>query len=117
MTNDEQSPNIQTPTDDFQPVCAANEVVVGKLKSITVADQPIILTRIADQIHAFTAICPHAFGNLGYGRLVDNNIECPVHGWLFCVTGEDSANSANAGMPLDCYAVREEDGTVYLKLN
>ncbi|MEM7028601.1 MAG: Rieske 2Fe-2S domain-containing protein [Chloroflexota bacterium] len=108
-----ETPAAPEPTaDGFYPTVPAEDIQEKGLKTVMVADNPVVLTRIDNKIHAFTAICPHAFAHLGHGRIVGNEVECPVHGWYFCVTGEES----DTGMPLDCYQVREEDGTVYVNV-
>jgi len=40
--------------------------------------------------------CPHAMGNLSKGRIIDNCIVCPNHGWTFSlVDGSSSYNNAS----------------------
>lgn len=43
----------------------------------------LIVTRIGDDIFAFSADCPHAAADLADGTLHRGRITCPLHGWKF----------------------------------
>lgn len=112
----EEAPAPEPTADGFYPTIPAANIQEKGMKTVMIADNPVVLTRIDNQIRAFTAICPHAFGHLGHGRIVGNDVECPVHGWYFCVTGPDTKETSDMGMPLDCYDIREENGLVYVNI-
>jgi nitrite reductase/ring-hydroxylating ferredoxin subunit len=45
--------------------------------------EAVIVTRIGDQIYAFSATCPHAAAELSGETLHRGRISCPLHGWKF----------------------------------
>jgi phenylpropionate dioxygenase-like ring-hydroxylating dioxygenase large terminal subunit len=40
------------------------------------------------QVHAICAVCPHRGADLARGRVIDDVIECPLHGWRFDAKGK-----------------------------
>jgi nitrite reductase/ring-hydroxylating ferredoxin subunit/uncharacterized membrane protein len=54
------------------------EPVKGK-----VGINPVVLVRVASEVHALHETCAHAGGPLAKGRVVDGCIECPWHGSRF----------------------------------
>jgi len=66
--------------------------------------------------------CPHRGADLCYGRLEDNGLRCPFHGWHFDRTGqcveqpaepEGSIMSTQIKVPM--IPVREEDGIIFAR--
>ena len=45
--------------------------------------QPFVLFRSGKALHCLTDRCPHRFAPLSQGRVIDDAIECPYHGWRF----------------------------------
>lgn len=64
--------------------------------------------------------CPHRGADLCFGRLEDNGIRCPFHGWHFDRSGQcieqpaepDGSNMASA-IKLPVVPLRETDGRVF----
>ena len=50
-------------------------------------DQSLVLFRTKEGVAALVDRCPHRFAELSKGRLVENTIECPYHGWRFASDG------------------------------
>ncbi len=44
---------------------------------------PYVIIKIDGALKVFSAVCPHALGDLSYGSVVDGQIDCPSHGWRF----------------------------------
>lgn len=69
----------------------------------------------ADQVHALLDSCPHQGAPLSQGTVVDGQVCCPRHCWNIAL------DSGCALAPQDgCarkYAVRIDDGKVYLNLD
>jgi nitrite reductase/ring-hydroxylating ferredoxin subunit/uncharacterized membrane protein len=53
---------------------------------VDVGDTAVMLVRIDGNIHAMTNSCTHLGGPLNEGKLEGDNIRCPWHGSVFCVT-------------------------------
>lgn len=47
--------------------------------------RPVVVARIAGELLAYSALCPHALGPLDDTPIVDGRVECPWHGKLFDV--------------------------------
>jgi apoptosis-inducing factor 3 len=77
------TPNQQPDSEGFYQVAAVSEVREGGITAVTIHDTSIILTRINDAIYAFSALCPHASGDLRQGELHRGRIDCPDHGYRF----------------------------------
>ena len=67
--------------------------------------------------------CPHRGADLCYGRLEDNGIRCPFHGWHFDRTGqcvEQPAEPVGSKMytqiKVPMVPVIEKDGIIYAQL-
>jgi NADPH-dependent 2,4-dienoyl-CoA reductase/sulfur reductase-like enzyme/nitrite reductase/ring-hydroxylating ferredoxin subunit len=52
---------------------------------VSIADTPILLVRQGDQVHAFSADCPHAGAPLEEGAICNGRIVCPWHKGTFAV--------------------------------
>jgi len=62
----------------------SGDVKPGKLARIEIAGEPITLGRKKDgSIFALRDICPHWAAPLSSGRIVEDTVECPYHGWRF----------------------------------
>ncbi|MGQ9904144.1 MAG: Rieske (2Fe-2S) protein [Anaerolineae bacterium] len=107
----------------FTPVARLCDLQRGRMKPVEIAGQSILLAVLekADSIAgvevvAFTAVCPHALGDLSYGSLYNGEVDCPDHGYRFNVrTG--ACVFPNPGPRLQTYPVRVlSDGTVMVKV-
>ena len=62
----------------------SGDVKPGQLTRVEIADEPITLGRKKDgSIFALRDICPHWAAPLSAGRIVEDTVECPYHGWRF----------------------------------
>src|SRR5471032_324230 len=52
---------------------------------VSIADTPILLVRQGDQVHAFSADCPHAGAPLEQGAVCNGRIVCPWHKGTFAI--------------------------------
>ena len=67
-----------------------------------------------DQVYALKDRCPHRGGPLSQGIVHGNSVTCPLHNWKI-----DLENGEVLGPDEGCvhtYAVKVEDGTIYLNL-
>ena len=78
---------------EFIPVANTNELPVGRVKAVTVAERTIALYHTASGFYASDNVCPHRGGPLAQGDLIGNEIVCPWHLWGFDVaTGHCPGN-------------------------
>ncbi len=106
--------------------CAlSSDLPKGKMKSLTLAGEPLVLARKPEgQVFALRDICPHRGIPFSFGRMVNDQIECPYHGWKFNSQGVcTEIPSLCSGQNLDCtkirvknYPVKEIAGVIWIYL-
>ena len=65
-----------------------DELKVGEIKETTVFDQELIYYRgKSGKVYAVESKCLHLGANLGQGTVIDDNIQCPFHGWKYAGDG------------------------------
>ena len=108
--------------DGFAPVAKVTELGYGKLKRVLVKGQPVVLTLLEGQteqgqynVVAFSAICPHALGDLSQGWLTKEEVDCPVHYYRFNIRSGECAYP-KGGPKLRTYPVTIEGNTVLIKI-
>ena len=85
----------------------------GKPFGVEVGDEPVVLVRQGDEVHALRDECSHATLNLSEGEVTKKGIECWLHGSCFDLrTGAPS--SLPATEPVDVFPVEIRDGDVYV---
>ena len=85
----------------------------GAAKMIYFAGEQVALVRTGQQLYAVANRCSHANASRAEGTGADGALTCPSHGSTFdLATGEPSCGPANR--PLTTYAVRTEDGGIWL---
>ena len=71
-------------------VCNEDDLPVGGMKSVRVADTGIVVYRLEDGFYATQASCTHMFAPLSRGKVVEGcQVRCPLHRARFDIrTGE-----------------------------
>lgn len=49
--------------------------------------EPFVAVRLGGEVKVFRDVCPHRYARLSDGRVVNDNIQCPYHGWEFSADG------------------------------
>lgn len=99
---------------NFVKVADASELGPGEKLLLEIDDQYIALFNIDGTYYAIDDICTHDGGPLAEGDLEGHEIICPRHGARFDVrTGK--ALTMPAFEAVASYAVREEDGSIYIE--
>ncbi|MBC6420189.1 MAG: aromatic ring-hydroxylating dioxygenase subunit alpha [Hormoscilla sp. SP5CHS1] len=104
--------------------CRSTELNRQKTIAVTILQQPLVLFRPADgSIAALEDRCAHRHAPLSRGRICDEQLECPYHGWRY---GADGFVTAIPAFPAGCpipdnlwvksYHCREQDGYVWVCL-
>ena len=98
-------------------VARVEDIAPGSFVCVWVEGQPIDVFNVDGEYYAMGDVCTHAETSLSDGDFYEDMrgwvIECPLHGSQFDVTTGDAVSlpaTGNAGK----YAVKVEDGTVYL---
>lgn len=99
------------------------ELPLGKMKSLEMLGDPVVLFRDSQgKVSAIRDICPHRGIPFSHGRVVDDTVECPYHGWKFSGDGVcREIPSLCEGQNLDCtkikvrsYPVLERQGLIWV---
>lgn len=96
-------------------VGAVTDFPEGALKKVDAGGMPVLVTRSGGRLCAIGAVCSHAGGPLDEGELKDGVVTCPWHGSRFDVCTGD-VHGGPATFPQPRYSIREDSGTVKVKL-
>jgi len=92
-----------------------SEIPEGKMKSVTVGDNRILVANVEGSLHAMRAICHHEGGPLDEGELDHNQIICPWHGAIWDVTTGKTIWFPMKLEPEPIYPVMVEGETVFVE--
>jgi phenylpropionate dioxygenase-like ring-hydroxylating dioxygenase large terminal subunit len=103
-------------------IALSEEIKPGKKKATKLFGQDIVIWRKQDNsLAAIDARCPHMGASLAVGRVVDDAVECPYHGFLYDSAGtciKTPLRSEEALIPRTLcnrsYAVADKAGWVFL---
>ncbi|WP_374029223.1 Rieske 2Fe-2S domain-containing protein [Bdellovibrio bacteriovorus] len=66
----------------------SHELAIGKTQARKIMNEPVVFFRDSKgKASAMRDICPHRGIPLSYGRVVNDQLECPYHGWKFNGSG------------------------------
>ncbi len=99
---------------DWKRVCAAADVPSGGLKEFATDDGiAVLLLNAGTTYYACQAICPHLDTPLAEGMFDGTTLTCHQHLWQWDIeTGEPQGL---AEMPLECFEVKNEEGSLYVR--
>lgn len=100
----------------FFLVAATADIKEGRMTAVTLNNLSIILTRIKGAIHAFSARCPHASGDLTQGELYRGRIDCPDHDYRFDIRTGYPVWPEDEVCRLKKYAFKEQNGNLLIKV-
>lgn len=106
----------------WQPAALLDELV-GKRPVVPVKllGEELVLFRDSEgELGLISRACPHRGADLCYGRLEDNGLRCPFHGWHFdrsgqCVEqpGEPEGSKMHTQIKVTSYPVVEKNGIIF----
>lgn len=69
--------------DGWYMVAASADIKRGEAMYVECLGKQIALFRSESngQVHAIDAFCPHMGANLAHGKVIDDQLRCPFHGW------------------------------------
>ena len=102
-------------SDGWLAVCSSESVGPGEKVLVRCnGSKDILLLRAGRQLRAVQSRCAHLNVSLADGHHDDGTIWCPTHAVAFSL---DDGRSSCAALALETYQVREEGGTVWLRVN
>jgi len=99
---------------DFVKVANVADVPDGSAKAVKVNGRTLALFNAGGRFYAIDNACLHHGGPLAEGEVYGTRVVCPWHGWEY-----DFSNGCNVddpSMKLACFAVRVEDGSVFVQV-
>lgn len=102
------------------PVSSSQEISAGAIRRLDCLDRELVLLRTRSGFaRVFDAYCPHLGAHLGVGgKLVQDRIVCPFHGWRFDDTGAcvevPYARRIPAGARIRSHPTEELNGFVWV---
>tara|TARA_R110002049_G_scaffold10127_3_gene50364 strand:- start:66936 stop:68270 length:1335 start_codon:yes stop_codon:yes gene_type:complete len=106
----------------WQPAALSDELNTPRpVVPVTLLGEKLVLFRNDDgELGLIARACPHRGADLCYGRLEDNGLRCPFHGWHFdrtglCVEqpGEPAGSTMHTKIKNTSYPVVERNGIVF----
>jgi phenylpropionate dioxygenase-like ring-hydroxylating dioxygenase large terminal subunit len=106
----------------WQPAALSDELTGARpVVPVTLLGERLVLFRDNDgKLGLIGRHCPHRGADLCYGRLEDNGLRCPFHGWHFdrkgqCVEqpGEPEGSRMHEQIRTASYPVEERNGIVF----
>jgi nitrite reductase/ring-hydroxylating ferredoxin subunit/uncharacterized membrane protein len=102
--------------DDWTRAIGSDELPADEPKTVVVEDTPVLLVRHRKHVHAIHDRCSHRGCSLGeLGELDGETVECGCHGSRFSLR-DGSVERGPATAPQPAYEVREQEGSVEIKL-
>lgn len=90
------------------------DIPAGEGREYVVAGRIVAVFNVDGNFHALDGICPHAGGPLAKGRLQQDVVTCPWHGWQFDVT--TGRHCLNAQLQQPKFPVTVEGTELWIEL-
>jgi len=113
-------------TGPWTRIASSAELDTGRaVMPVTLAGQRYVLFRDDEgQLGLIGRNCPHRGADLCFGRLEDNGLRCPFHGWHFDRTGqcveqpaEPEGSTMHTQIKVPMVPVREEGGDIFAQVS
>ncbi|MDD4932224.1 MAG: aromatic ring-hydroxylating dioxygenase subunit alpha [Methylacidiphilaceae bacterium] len=85
--------------DEWHPVAASEELPQGRILPASLLDTELVLWRGAGGVHAWPDLCIHRGARLSLGRIAQNCLHCPYHGWIYSEDGRCLSIPAHPSLP------------------
>jgi nitrite reductase (NADH) small subunit len=100
---------------DWTKIVALQDIPRLGSRVVRSAGKEIALFRTEDdRVFALHNSCPHKGGPLSQGIVYGDKVACPLHNWRISLT-DGQAEEPDEGHTA-CFAVKVEDGAVYLEI-
>lgn len=99
----------------FTDVTAEADLQEGKMQKFDIENQPVVLIKDRDGVHAFNGTCTHYGCGLWEGKLEGHTVTCQCHGSQFDVR-DGKIIHGPATAPVPAYRVRRRQGRIQVRL-
>ncbi|MGI9385106.1 MAG: non-heme iron oxygenase ferredoxin subunit [Methyloligellaceae bacterium] len=100
----------------WHDVAATSEIEDEDVIQVKAGDQDLAVYNLGGRFFATTDVCSHAGACLSDGFVIGEEIECPLHQGRFHIPS-GAARGAPASEPLAVYAVKVENGRVFVDVD
>ncbi|HLL79203.1 MAG TPA: Rieske (2Fe-2S) protein, partial [Ktedonobacteraceae bacterium] len=73
---------------DWHVVALASDVREGQPVGVRLLEEDLVLWRVGEKIHAWRDLCLHRGTRLSLGKIEQNCLVCPYHGWTYNEEGQ-----------------------------
>ena len=107
---------------DWHPVASVEELKIKNLLGTRLLGEDIVVWRVNGQPLAWQDLCIHRGTRLSMGRVEDDNLHCPYHGWVYDEAGQCVKIPAHPDQVppvkarVKTYQAREQYGLVWVSL-
>lgn len=103
-------------TSEYIEVTDLGEIQESGIYKFRIGNEPLILTRVGDEVFCVVDRCSHEDVPLSLGCIKGDRIKCSYHGSYFSLrTGEPTDEPADS--PIRVFPVKVEHGKVYVKFD
>lgn len=92
--------------------CSTDDIGPGSATVVDVNGTDVAIFESEDAYFAVENTCPHQGGPLGEGKVEDNCVYCPWHGWQFDL---ESGEHVHGKETAETYDVTVENESIYLE--
>lgn len=119
------SPHQAPSSENFfwHPVAKASDLVNEQILSVRLLNQEFVIWQNSNrQLSAMPNQCPHRGARLSLGKVINDTLQCPYHGWCFQSSGQCSRIPALPEFSptnkhaVKTYPVQERFGLLWLQL-
>ncbi|MGB1390897.1 MAG: Rieske 2Fe-2S domain-containing protein [Paracoccaceae bacterium] len=116
------APIADKDADGWVQIATADQLAAPRpLMPVTLQDRRLVLFRDeSGELGLIGRHCPHRGADLCFGRLEDNGLRCPFHGWHFDRTGqcmeqpaEPEGSQMYKAIKVPMIPVSERDGQIF----
>lgn len=68
---------------DWHPVASVEQLGSAPILSVRLLGEDLVLWRVDGNYHAWQDLCVHRGTRLSLGKIVDDCLMCPYHGWTY----------------------------------
>ncbi|HKT37149.1 MAG TPA: aromatic ring-hydroxylating dioxygenase subunit alpha, partial [Ktedonobacterales bacterium] len=68
---------------DWHPVATPDQFDEQPILSVRLLGEDLVLWKVDGQYHAWRDLCVHRGAKLSLGKIVDDCLRCPYHGWTY----------------------------------
>lgn len=107
---------------DWHVVALASDVREGQPVGVRLLEEDLVLWRLGDRLHAWRDLCLHRGTRLSLGKIEQDCLVCPYHGWTYNEEGQCIRFPAHpqqkppAAAHTKVYQTRERYGWIWVTL-